>query len=115
MKNKKIMLMMLIVGTMTIGTGCVETEVSFTPIKAAITGTVYDIDQDTTGVWRVWFNNDSDQTVYSIGKKDTETIESIQAAHESGDKITVFYRTVESHWPWQYASNTIIYKTEPVN
>lgn len=113
MKIKQILLMMLIVGIMATGIGCIETG------SGSSADTIYGVEQDALGVWKVWLTNDHPtetySAIYSMNKDDIETIEAVQAAYESGDKVKIYYKNVVSHYPWKHASNVIIYKVEPVN
>ena len=113
MKSKQTLLMMLIIGIIALGIGCIETG------TGSSTDTIYGVEQDALGVWKVWLTNDhpteSYTAIYSMDKDDTETIEAVQAAYESGDKVKIYYKNVASHYMWKHASNVIIYNVEPVN
>lgn len=113
MKTKQVLLILLVISILTAVNGCIETG------KGSSIDTIYGVEQNALGVWKVWLTNDHPTetytAIYSMDKDDTETIEAIQAAYESGDKVKIYYKNIVGKMPFKYASGVIIYKVEAVD
>lgn len=113
-KTTKILICVLLILGFVLSAGCIETG------KGTSVDTLYGLENDGLiwKTWSVWLTNDHPYTdhsaIYSISNQNIALIEQIQNLSGTDKKVKVYYRNVVLYYPWDYSSDTIIYKVEPI-
>ncbi len=112
MKQKSVLIIILIGLIILVSSGCIETG------RGSSVDTLYGLEYQGL-IWKtysVWLTNDhpyeGHSAIYSIAEYDTATLEQVQKAINNKQKVKVLYRNELWVWDWDYSSSTIIYDIE---